>query len=242
MSDALERYKYEAALAAVEEVVSGMVVGLGHGTTAIHALREIARRLKHAELHSILGLPCSDQVAWQAHALGISLTTFERVGAVDLTIDGADELTEECDAVKGGGGALLSEKIVHQNSRRVILIADHTKLSPRLGENHLLPVEVSVFGWQAQQRFMESLGAKASLRTDDSDGSGESEVPFVTEHGHYILDCRFRALDNPAELSRKLDARAGVMEHGLFLGLAHEARIAGPDGVRALRRGSCRVP
>lgn len=231
MSDELERYKYEAALAAVDEVTPGMIVGLGHGTTAIHAVREIARRLKHGELHAVQGLPCSDHVAWQAHALGIHLTTFERTPTADLTIDGADELTVSCDAIKGGGGALLSEKIVHQNSRRVILIADHTKISARLGERHAVPVEVAIFGWQAQQRYIESLGAEALLRMDDSDN------PFVTEHGHYILDCRFEHVGDPAELSRKLDARAGVMEHGFFLGLAHEARVAGPDGVRTLRRG-----
>ncbi|TVM18946.1 ribose 5-phosphate isomerase A [Oceanidesulfovibrio indonesiensis] len=231
MSDEVERYKYEAAMAAVEAVRPGMVVGLGHGSTAIHALREIARRLKHGELHGVQGLPCSDHVAWQAHALGIPLTTFERTAAADLTIDGADELTEFCDAIKGGGGALLTEKIVHQNSRRIILVADHTKLSARLGGRCALPVEVAIFGWQAQRRFMEALGAEAVLRTEDS---GE---PFVTEQGHYILDCRFESMGDIAALSKKLDGRAGVMEHGLFLGLAHEARVAGPEGVRTLSRG-----
>ncbi|QJT10724.1 ribose-5-phosphate isomerase RpiA [Oceanidesulfovibrio marinus] len=231
MSESLDQYKREAALAAVAEVRPGMVVGLGHGSTAIHAIREIARLLDSGELHDIRGLPCSEHVAREARKKGMGVVNLGEVEGADLTIDGADELTETCDAVKGGGGALLSEKIVHQNSRRIILIVDYTKFVSRLGEKRALPVEVAKYGWQAQQRFIKSLGAmSADLRQDDS---GE---PFTTDHGHFILDCRFDPMDDPHALAQALESRAGIMEHGLFLNMAQEARVAGPEGLRTLRR------
>jgi ribose 5-phosphate isomerase A len=221
------REKQQAADRAVEYVESGMVVGLGAGSTAILATRRIGQLLRAGRLRDIVGLPCSSLIEAEARALGIPIT-IDPPGVVDLTIDGADEVDPELNLIKGGGGALLHEKIVAQASRREIIIIDESKLSPALGTHWPLPVEVIPFGWRSQLRFLESLGARVTVR-QQSDGT-----PFKTDQGNLILDCAFGPIRQPATLAATLDTRTGIVEHGLFIGLATEVIVAGVDSVRHL--------
>ncbi|MHB0939270.1 MAG: ribose-5-phosphate isomerase RpiA [Armatimonadota bacterium] len=224
----LARLKQQAAERAVQSVASGMVVGLGHGSTAAFALRRMAELLRSGELTDLHGVPCSLAVEHEARALGIPLTTLEDVLRIDLTIDGADEVTAERAIIKGGGGALLREKIVAQASRRVIIIVDSSKLSPRLGTRSAVPVEVLEFGWRSQAAYLEELGGLPVQRMAP-DGT-----PFRTDQGNFILDCDFGIIRNPAALAERLQARAGILAHGLFLGLATEVIVAGEDGIRVI--------
>jgi ribose 5-phosphate isomerase A len=149
---------------------------------------------------------------------------------IDVTIDGADEVDPNLDLIKGAGGALLREKIVAQASRREIIVIDESKLSPALGARRALPVEVCTFGWRTQQEYLQWLGARVEVRTKD-DGT-----LFKTDQGNLILDCAFGPIDQPASLAMKLSARAGIVGHGLFLGLATDVIVGGAEGVRHLRR------
>lgn len=230
MSVEVGELKRRAGERAVEYVESGMVVGLGHGSTAIFAVRRIAELLKARELEDVLGVPCSVRVRDEALALGIPLTTLNEHPVVDLTIDGADEVDPALNLIKGGGGALLREKIVAQASLREIIVVDESKLSPALGTRWPVPVEVIPFGWRTQAAYLESLGAHPVLRVD-GDGS-----PFQTDQGNLILDCHFGPIADPGEVAARLDARAGIVGHGLFLGLATDVVIAGPGGERHLTR------
>jgi ribose 5-phosphate isomerase A len=222
--------KQRAAERAVEFVESGMVVGLGHGSTAIFAVRRIARLLRDGQLQGILGVPCSRQVEEEARTLGIPLTTLDEHPSVDLTIDGADEVSADLNLIKGGGGALLREKIVAQASRREIIVVDESKLSPALGTHWPVPVAVVPFGWRGQAAYLESLGARPVLRR------GSDGTPFKTDQGNLILDCHFGPISDPAQLAARLNERAGIVAHGLFLGLATDVIVAGEEGVRHLRR------
>lgn len=230
MREDLLRYKQQAAEQAAEFIDSGMVVGLGHGSTAIFAVRRIAEFLKIGRLEAILGVPCSKEVEREARQLGIPLTTLEEHPVIDVTIDGADEVDPNLDLIKGAGGALLREKIVAQASRREIIVVDESKISPVLGTRRALPVEVVPFGWRTQTAYLQSLGARVSTRTND-DGSF-----FTTDQGNLILDCAFGPLVDPASLADDLSRRVGIVGHGLFLGLATDVLVAGAEGVRHLRR------
>jgi ribose 5-phosphate isomerase A len=227
-AEGLERQKQEAATRAVELVQSGMVVGLGAGSTAAFAVRRIAELLRQGELHDIVGIPCSNEVGASARQLGIPLTTLQEREAIDLTIDGADEVDPDLNLIKGGGGCLLHEKIVAQASRREIIIVDATKPSPRLGTKWALPVEVIPFCWGSQRRFLESLGAQVDVRQTPS-----GRV-FKTDEGNLILDAAFGPIADPYALARELDARTGIVEHGLFLGMATDLLVAGDDDVQHL--------
>jgi ribose 5-phosphate isomerase A len=230
MSDPITELKRQAGTCAAELVEPAMVVGLGHGSTAIHALRRIAERLREGTLHGVVGVPCSRRVEADARALGIPLTTLEEHPIVDLTIDGADEVDPALNVIKGGGGALLREKIVAQATQREIIVVDDGKLSPALGTRWAIPVEVTPFGWSTQVAFLAFLGGEAALRRTEEDR------PFLTDQGNYILDARFGPLADPGPLAAQLDARAGIVEHGLFLGLVHDVIVAGKDGLRHLTR------
>ncbi len=222
------RYKQQAAERAAEFIQSGMAVGLGSGSTAVFAMRRIAKLQQEGQLDNIVGFATSKAVWKEAQQLGIPLMAEEMEPNIDVTIDGADEVDPEMNLIKGGGGALLREKIVAQNSRRVIIVCDDGKLSPRLGTHRAVPVEVLFFGWRAQLRYLESLGAQVAVRQS---GNGSQ---FVTDSGNMILDCNFGPIASPAELAANLSARAGIVEHGLFLGLATDVIIAGREGVRHL--------
>lgn len=218
-------YKVAAAHEAVRCVKSGMKVGLGTGSTAIHATRRIAELLAAGELRDIVAIATSAATHAEAVRLGIPLLSEELPTGLDLVIDGADEVDPALNLIKGGGGALLREKIVAQVSRRVVIIADKSKLSPQLGIQWPVPVEVLPFAWRSQARFLESLGAtwRVRLMVDDRQ--------FVTDSGNMILDCAFGPMADPAGLATILNARAGVVEHGLFIGLATDLVVAGPDGI-----------
>jgi ribose 5-phosphate isomerase A len=222
--------KRMAAERAVEFIEPGMVVGLGAGSTAALAVQRIAQLLREGKLRDVVGVPCSIQVEAEARQLGIPLTTLEEHPAIDLTIDGADEVDPKLDLIKGGGGALLREKIVAQATRREIIVVDESKLSPALGTRWPVPVEVITFGWRSQAAYLESLGVRPTLRRND-DGT-----PYKTDQGNLVLDCDFGPISQPAQLAARLSGRAGIVEHGLFLGLATEVIVAGTEGIRHLRR------
>ena len=225
-----DEYKQAAADLAVQAVQSGMVVGLGSGSTAALAVRRLGEWLRAGRLRDILGIPCSEETRREAQRAGIPLTTLEEHPLIDLTIDGADEVDPAFNLIKGGGGALLREKIVAQASRREIIVVDESKLSPILGSHWPVPVEVLPFGWGSQLHFVESLGARPVLRKLP-DGS-----TYRTDHDNLILDCAFGPIADPAVLAERLAGRAGIIEHGLFIGLASEVIVAGPGGCRRLVR------
>ena len=222
----LKRLAGEQAAALVE---SGMLVGLGTGSTAIFATRRIGALLRSGELQDIVAIATSLATDAAARELGIPVLSDDIPKEVDITIDGADEVDPALDLIKGGGGALLREKIVAQASRREVIVVDESKLSPRIGTRWALPVEVLEFGWRSQARFLEAIGAEVVPRQRD----GEL---FRTDQGNMILDCRFGPITDPPALSVVLGARAGIVEHGLFVGIAHDLIVAGVDGVRHVQR------
>lgn len=222
----LARHKQAAAERAVEFVASGMIIGIGSGSTARFAIQRIGALLREGVVGELLGVPTSMESEVEARRQGIPLAPPDWQGPIDLTIDGADEVNPALDLIKGGGGALLREKIVAQASRRVLIVVDESKLSPRLGTRWVVPVEVLGFGWRSQARFLESCGARVSVR---SQLDGE---PFVTDQGNFILDCAFGEIPDPADLAAVLSARAGILAHGLFVGLATDLIVAGDAGIR----------
>lgn len=226
----IKHLKQQAGEYAVQFVTSGMVVGLGHGSTAIFAIRAIAARLATGELKDIVGIPCSRQVEIDARALGIPLTTLDETPVIDVTIDGADEVDPALNLIKGGGGAILREKIVAQASRREIIAIDEGKLVPALGTKWAVPIEVIPFGWRSQADYLTTLGADVTPRR-----SSDGEL-FHTDQGNLILDCYFGPIAQPTELAAQIRARAGIIEHGLCLGIADDVIVAGPAGIRHLRR------
>src|SRR5271169_2888135 len=225
-----DQRKKEAGDAAALLVEDGMVVGLGTGSTARFAIAAIGRRVAQEGLR-ILGIPTSDRTAEQARSEKIPLTTFAEHTQIDLTIDGADEvLPGPLYLIKGHGGALLREKIVASASKCMAVVADETKLVTRLGELVSVPVEVVPFGWQVTARTLAELGGKPTLRL------AADQKPFLTDGGHYILNCAFGAMDDPKETAHHLDHVVGLIEHGLFLKFATAAFIAGRDGVKVLKK------
>lgn len=226
----IDLLKQAASDLAVKFIQPGMVVGLGSGSTATLAVRRLGEWFKAGRLPGILGVPSSQQTEQEALRLGIPLTTLEDHPVIDLTIDGADEVDPELNLIKGGGGALLREKIVAQASRREIIVVDESKLSPALGTRWAVPVEVIPFGWGSQAAFLQSLHAQVIVRL------GENGLPFKTDQGNLILDCHFGPLVDPVGLAARLKGRAGIVEHGIFIGLASDVIVAGKDGCRHLIR------
>lgn len=220
--------KQKAAEQAVGYVTSGMVVGLGSGSTVKFALEFLGGAVNSGKLERIVGIPSSGQTEDLANEMGIPLTTFEEHPEIDLTIDGADEVDPQLNLIKGGGGALLREKIVAQASRRNIIIVDESKLSPRLGTQWAVPIEVIPFALAVEMHFLQGLGAKPILR-----GEGDQD-PFITDEGNLILDAHFGPIEDVQRLADQLNQRAGIVEHGLFLGMATEVIVAGKGGVRQL--------
>lgn len=225
--DDTRRHKREAAAWAVDAFFHpGMVVGLGTGSTAAFAVHRLAEARAEGRLTDVRGVPTSRETEALARGLGVPLTTLEEHPVLDVTVDGADEVAPDLSLIKGGGGALLREKIVAQASRRVVIVVDAGKLSPQLGTRWPLPVEVLPFGWRSQALFLESLGARVTVRR------GPDGAPFHTDQGNLVLDCGFGPLAHPEELAARLGARAGVVGHGLFLSLTTDLVVAGPGGVQ----------
>ena len=221
-------WKKAAAEAAANLVEDGMVLGLGTGSTAAYFLSAVGRRLAEGGLR-ITGVPTSEETASQARSLRIPLTSFAEHLLMDLTVDGADEVEiGTLYLIKGHGGALLREKIVAAASKRLVIVADQSKLVERLGSLMAVPVEVVQFGWQATGKRLAEIGGNPSLRL------GVDRKPFVTDGGNFIMDCAFGPIPNPKEVAHHLDHVVGAIEHGLFLGLAKEVIVGGRDGVSSL--------
>jgi ribose 5-phosphate isomerase A len=264
----INQLKKLAAEKAVEEISSGMIIGLGTGSTVQFALEKISERIKNGELKNIVSIPSSSKTEKEAIRLGIPLTTLNEVvkrekenggqkpvlrasegsevrnqkpvlsssersassiqhpvsSIIDLTIDGADEFDDNLNLIKGGGGALLREKILAQASKRLIIITDETKLSKHLGTKCPVPIEVLKFSAGVEKIFLESLNAKVELRKN-SDGSN-----YITDENNFILDADFGEIKNVKDLSNILNDRAGIAGHGLFVGLTDKVICAMDSG------------
>lgn len=220
-----DELKQAAGEKAVELVESGMVIGLGTGSTAVFAIRRIGALVASGELQNVLGIPTSAASKALAEEVGVPLTTLAEHPVIDLTIDGADEIDPEFNVIKGAGGALLHEKIVAQASLREIIVVDGAKISDRLGSLAALPVEIVQFAWRTEEEYLADMGATVDVRR------GADNNVFVTDEGNWILDCTFPPIADPARLSAQLARRAGIVEHGLFLGLVTDLIVASDEGV-----------
>jgi len=221
-----EELKKLAAEKAVEHIEDGMIVGLGTGSTVEYALRKLGTLVRDGL--KIKGIPTSVHTKRIANEEGIPLTTLEENPVIDVTIDGADEVDSNLNLIKGGGGALTREKIIAFNSNKVIIVVDDSKIVKCLGIDFPLPVEVVKFGWPATKKTLEEFGCTVDLR------KVMGEEPFITDNGNYILDCEFVRIDNPEELHANLNNIPGVVENGLFIGLADEIIVGGKQGVLTL--------
>ena len=240
-----DQLKRLAAREAVKNISSGMIVGLGTGSTVQFALEKISSKIKNGELKDIRCIPSSNNTEKEAIRLGIPLTNFGeliidngelRINdqnslsiihyqlSIDITIDGADECDEKLNLIKGGGGALLREKILAQASKKLIIVVDESKLSKHLGNKWYVPVEVIQFAADVEKKFLESIGAKV-VRRKNAEGKD-----YVTDENNFILDANFGEIKNPEELSVLLNQRAGIVEHGLFIGMTSELICAMNDG------------
>jgi len=224
--DELKQAAAEAAGALVED---GMVVGLGSGSTASAAVQVIGRRV--AQGLRIVGVPTSEKTRALAAGLSIPLSTLDEQSRIDLTIDGADEVERgSLNLIKGRGGALLYEKLIAASSRRFAIVVDASKVVDRLcPDREAIPVEVVPFGWRTTAQRLAGLGAEWALRT------GGDGVPSLTDGGHYTVDCRFPLFDSARDLQAKIDGIVGVVEHGLFLGMATEVIVARPGGIDVMK-------
>jgi ribose 5-phosphate isomerase A len=228
--DARTLLKKQAGEFAAGLVESGMVVGLGTGSTAVHAVRKIGERIQNGDLKNVIGIATSLQTDAESRKLGIPLMTDSLPQSVDICIDGADEVDPQWNLIKGGGGALLREKIVAQTAKRFVIVVDEDKLSDCLGTKFYVPVEVLRFGWESQRHFLESLGAKVEIRkTQDA-------TDYLTDSGNLIMMSRFEPFKDVVGLATKLSARAGIVEHGLFVGMATDLIISGKNGVEHRRK------
>jgi len=225
--------KRAAAARALEFVRPGMRLGLGTGSTAKPFVELLAERVR-AGL-DVIAVPTSEVTGALARQLGVPLTTLEDTPQLDLTVDGADEIAPDLSLIKGGGGALLREKIVAAASARMVVIADDSKWVATLGR-YPLPIEVVPFGLAATRRMIEAAAAAAGCAGAIALRRAADGHAFVTDGGHWILDAALARIADPGALASRLDAVTGVVEHGLFVGLAHTAVIAGSDGVRIVER------
>ncbi|PYS16037.1 MAG: ribose 5-phosphate isomerase A [Acidobacteria bacterium] len=221
MSDELKR---QAALRALAEIRDGMIVGLGTGSTAAHFIRELGgARLK------VAGIPTSEESRRLAEEAGIRLTTFKEHPRIDVTVDGADELSPELDLIKGLGGALVREKIVAHASKRVVIIVDESKLVDRLGQKAVIPIEVIPLAVPCVLLLVQQLRGEARVRERDG-------LPFVSDNGNSIVDWNHGIIDDPTTLEKQLKAMTGVVDSGIFANVAHCAIVAGGQGIRKLER------
>lgn len=219
--------KKRAAEYAIGMIQNGQVVGLGTGSTAKFAIEGLGRRVR--EGLSITGVPTSVASEKLATAVGIPLLSLNDVETIDVTVDGADEIDSDFNMIKGGGGALTREKLVALASTRRVILVDETKLVSRLGASRMLPVEVLPFSWKLAARELNQMGCRANLRT-------LQDVPFPSDNGNYILDCDFGAIDDPAGLARAIKLLPGVVDSGLFIGIADILVIGFDDRVEVRER------
>ena len=229
----IEAQKRAAAARALEFVRPGMRLGLGSGSTAKHFVELLAERVRGGL--DVIGVPTSEGTRSQAESLGVPLTSLDETPELDLTVDGADEIAHDLSLIKGGGGALLREKIVAAASARMLVIADESKWVSALGR-FPLPIEVMPFGLAATRRSIEAAFAAAGCSGPGLLRRGKDGHAFVTDGGHWILDAALERISDPKSLADRLDRITGVVEHGLFIGLADLAVIAGAGGVRIVER------
>jgi ribose 5-phosphate isomerase A len=216
--------KEKAAVSGVALVGDGQIVGLGTGSTAQYALRELARRIKDEGLE-IIGIPTSIETEKTARELGIPLTTLEEHEEVDIDIDGADQVSERCDLLKGGGGAHFREKMVALASKKFVVIVDESKISDKLSMP--VPVEVLPFSWKHAGKHLKRIGGEACLRHKDG-------KPYVTDNGNYILDVDFGVIEAPSKLEAAINALPGVLENGIF-SMQCEVHVGSQEGVRVIK-------
>jgi ribose 5-phosphate isomerase A len=228
-----EAQKRAAAARAVEFVSPGMRLGLGTGSTARPFVELLAERVT-AGL-DVIAVPTSEATRTLAERLGVPLTTLDETPELDLTIDGADEIAPDLTLIKGGGGALLREKIVATASAKMLVIADQSTCVPILGR-FPLPIEIVPFGAASTRRAIEAAAAEAGCPGPAVLRKGKDGLAFVTDGGHWVLDAQLQRIPDPQDLAARLAVIPGVMEHGLFIGLAGTAIVAGPDGVRLIER------
>jgi ribose 5-phosphate isomerase A len=229
----VESFKHAAAARAMDFVQPGMRLGLGTGSTAAHFVDLLSERVR-AGL-DVVAVPTSEATRERATRGGVTLTNLDEIAQLDLTVDGADEIAPDLTLIKGGGGALLREKIVAAASTRMIVIADESKWVSVLGQ-FPLPIEISPFGASAITRAVEAANAAAGCPGPVALRKGQDGRPFVTDGGHWLLDAKLQRIPDPPKLAVRLSQIPGVMEHGLFIGLAHIAILAGPNGVRLVER------
>jgi len=233
VTQANDHLKKQAAIYTIDHYIQpGMVLGLGVGSTAFHAIRYLGQKLQSGELTDIVGVPAAERSASLAREVGVPLSTLDEHPRLELTFDGADEVDPHLNLIKGGGGALLREKVIAQASDSEIIMVDPSKLVPMLGTTWAVPVEVIDFGINVHQAFLKSLGGDPVLRLTD-DGT-----PYRTDHGNVILDTNFGQIENPGQLAAQMKSQAGIVEHGMFLGLTTRVVIGEPDGIRELEKES----
>ena len=216
----LDRPKQQAAKRALDLIRDGQVIGLGTGSTAKFAIEGLGRLVR--EGLSVKGVPTSVATERLARELAIPLVNLNEAGVIDVTLDGADEVDPDFNMIKGGGGALTREKLVALASVKRVILVDESKLVSRLGQSRLLPIEVLPFAWTLAARLLTGLGCVASLREHDG-------VPFVTDNGNHILDCAFGPIEDAATLEKRIKLLPGVIECGLFIGIA-DTLVIGFDG------------
>jgi ribose 5-phosphate isomerase A len=224
MSDELKR---QAAVAALDELQSGMIVGLGTGSTASHFIRELGHRV--AQGLQVIAIPTSEASAKLAEEHHVPLSSLAQHPDVDVTVDGADEVSPQLDLIKGLGGALVREKIVAHASRRLIIVIDESKLVDRLGKRTVIPVEVVPFAAGVVGRRLLELGGDCAVRQQNG-------RPFLSDNGNFVIDWRHGEISEPAALEQQLKALTGVVDSGLFCGVAQMVLVAGAAEVRKLRR------
>jgi len=229
----IEELKRQAAARALQEVRDGMRLGLGTGSTAKHFVELLGERVRDGL--RVVGVPTSEVTRADAERCGIPMTTLDEIDRLDLTVDGSDEVDPALDLIKGGGGALLREKIVAAASDRMIVIADDTKWVTALGR-FPLPVEVIPFGLAATRRAIAEAFAKAGVSGQTGLRKGKDGHVFVTDGGHWIVDAHLGRIDDAPRLAALLNGIPGVVEHGLFIGLARMAILAGAHGIRVIER------
>lgn len=228
--DNQELLKRKTAEKAVEFIESGMVLGLGTGSTFKYVLDILAEKLHSKKITNIIGIPTSENTKALAEKLGIPCGKPSDYPIIDLTIDGADEVDSKLNVIKGGGGAHLREKLIAQATKKYIIIVDESKLSKNLGEKWAVPIEVIKVALEVETTFLQLLGADTVIRKND-DGQ-----LFITDEGNYIIDANFGVIKHPKKLAKRLNKRAGIAEHGLFIGMVDQVIVASDNGVRCLTK------
>lgn len=218
--DPVKLMKQEVGRAAANQVQSGTIVGLGTGSTTAYAIQFLGERLKSGDLKDIKGIPTSFQASVLAKQYGIPLTTLDEIDQIDIAIDGADEVDPQKNLIKGGGAAHTREKIVDSLAQRFIVVVDSSKLVDRLGTTFPLPLEVLPLAITPVMKAVEQLGGKPELRM-----AIKKDGPVITDQGNMIIDAKFEAIDNPAELEKILNNIPGVLDNGLFVGVADQILI-----------------